>query len=67
MSQRPPSHTVTETRDWAKIVLAAGIALTFVILALRGDVSGSALIAALDRVLAGPDTSCGGHTAAAKC
>lgn len=46
MSLRPPSHTITETRDWARIVLAAGIGLATVILAARGDLSAAVVTAA---------------------
>ena len=50
MSKRPASHTITETRDWARIVLAAGFALAFVVLAVKGDITGSTLVAALGHV-----------------
>ena len=46
MSQRPSSHTITETRDWARIVLAAGIGLAVVILAAQGDLSAAVVTAA---------------------
>lgn len=46
MSKRPSSHIITETRDWARIVLAAGIALAAVILAVRGDLSAAVIAAA---------------------
>ncbi len=47
MSKRNPYHFITETRDWAKVVLAAGIGISFVILALHGDITGAVLLSAL--------------------
>lgn len=47
MSRRSTDHIITETRDWAKVVLAAGIGVSFVILALQGDITGAVLLSAL--------------------
>ncbi|MDO9489501.1 MAG: hypothetical protein Q7J32_14090 [Sphingomonadaceae bacterium] len=47
MSRRNPEHTITETRDWAEVVLAAGVSVSFVILALLGDIAGAVLLTAL--------------------
>lgn len=46
MSKRPPSHIVTETRDWARIVLATGTGIAIVILAAQGDLTAAVLAAA---------------------
>lgn len=46
MNQPPRSHNITETRDWAKILFAAGAAVALVILAAKGDLSAAALAAA---------------------
>lgn len=40
-------NRITETRDWARIVFMAGLALALVILAVRGALSGSALAGAV--------------------
>lgn len=47
MSRRNPDHIITETRDWAKVVLAASIGVSFIILAWRGDITGAVLLSAL--------------------
>lgn len=46
MSKRNPLHTVTETRDWAKIVLAAGVSVAVILLAAQGDLSAAVVTAA---------------------
>ncbi len=46
MNQRPRMHSITETRDWAKILLAAGAAIALVILAAKGELSAAAIAAA---------------------
>lgn len=46
MSKRNPHHTVTETRDWARIVLAAGLGIATIVLAIQGDLSAAVVAAA---------------------
>ena len=47
MSNRNSDHIITETRDWAKVVLAAGVSISFVILALHGNITGAVLLSVL--------------------
>lgn len=47
MSRRNLDHTITETRDWSKVVLATGVGVSFIILALQGDITGAVLLSAL--------------------
>ena len=39
MNKRKPLHRITEARDWAKIVLAAGTALAAIITAVGEVIS----------------------------
>jgi hypothetical protein len=47
MSRRNPNHIITETRDWAKVVLAAGVGVSLVVLSFQGDLSAAVLLSAL--------------------
>ena len=46
MSTRRPAHQITETRDWARIVLACGVGLALVIMAAHGDLSAAVVAGA---------------------
>lgn len=45
MSKRS-SHTITESRDWSRILLSFAVGVAVIILAARGDLSAAALTAA---------------------
>lgn len=46
MSTRRPNHQITETRDWAKIVLACGVSLSLIVLAVQGEFSPAVIASA---------------------
>ena len=46
MRTRHPHHQIAETRDWARIVLAAGVGIALVILSLQGELSAAVVGAA---------------------
>ena len=45
------SHRIAESRDWARIILAAGAATALVISALRGSLSADAVIRIIEHML----------------
>jgi hypothetical protein len=46
MRRRNPSHHISETRDWSRILLSAGIGIAVVILAAQGELTAAGLAAA---------------------
>ena len=47
MIRRNPNHNISETRDWARMILAAGVAVAMIVVAAQGEVPAAALAHAI--------------------